>query len=191
MVFTDGTLKLPAYCDFSQALASLDLPISCSELHGVLCGYLAADNQNAGDLYLRALLAHRESTDTQIAAIALSNVYNISQQQLSQLGFDFQLMLPADDTDLAAYARAFSEWCEGFTQGLTVAGINFDSLPNVTTREAIQHVTEFAQLDYDAVRVGDEDERALSEVIEYTRMAVLSIHADICAQHDGRPNTQH
>ncbi|MBP6918457.1 MAG: UPF0149 family protein [Legionellaceae bacterium] len=191
MVFSDGYIKLPSYFDFSQAISDLNLPISCSELHGVLCGYLAADGQRAGESYLRALLAQRESNDTRQATLALFDVFSISQQQLSQLGFEFELMLPNDDAALSTRAQAFSEWCEGFTQGLTVTGVNFDKLQNEEAQEAIQHITEFAQLDYAALRVNEEDERALLEVIEYTRMAVLSIHADMQAQHNSGTSTQH
>ena len=191
MVFSDGYVRLPPYFDFSQAISDLNLPISCSELHGVLCGYLAADGQRAGESYLRALLAQRESNDARQATLALFDVFSISQQQLSQLGFEFELMLPNDDAALSSRAQAFSDWCEGFTQGLTVTGVNFDKLQNEETQEAIQHITEFAQLDYAALHVNEEDERALLEVIEYTRMAVLSIHADMRAQHNSGTSTQH
>ena len=178
MVLSDDVMKLPAYFDFSHAISGLSLPISCSELHGVLCGYLAANGQRQGESYLRALLAKRGG-DTREAALALFDLFTISQQQLSQLGFEFQLMLPDDAAELNVRAQAFSEWCEGFTQGLTVSGVDFNLLGNEETQDAIQHIGEFAQLDHAALRVNEEDERALLEVIEYTRMAVLSIHADM------------
>ncbi len=179
MVLSDGFVKLPTYLDFSRAIANLRLPISCSELHGVLCGYLVANGQKGGEAYLRALLAKRKSEETRQAALALFDVFTISQQQLAQLGFEFELMLPEDNESLSVRAQAFSEWCEGFAQGLTVSGLDFNKLQNEETQEAIQHITEFAQLDYDELHVNEEDERALLEVIEYTRIAVLSIHADM------------
>ena len=49
-----------------------------------------------------------------------------------------------------------------------------------------------AQLDYTALRVSEEDERALLEVTEYTRMAVLSLQADLQARPDrGKQSTTH
>ena len=40
--------------------------------------------------------------------------------------------------------------------------------------------------------MNEEDERALSDVIEYTRMAVLSIHADLqTEQTKGDQGTKH
>lgn len=183
MVLSDGVMILPDYHSFSQAIASLQLPISCAELHGVLCGYLAAGGMRQGESYLQSILSQQHSKQTRAAATALFDVLTISQHQLSNLGFDFELLLPADDLSLATRARAFSEWCEGFTQGLTVAGFDFNKLDTDDAQEAVQHITEFAQLDYEALQVNEEDERALTEVIEYTRMAVLAIHAETLIQH--------
>lgn len=184
MVLNDGVMKLPDYLHFSQALAPLNLPISCSELHGVLCGYLAASGAREGESYLRAVLAKRDAGEIRQAKLALFDVYAISQQQLSNLGFEFELMLPNDDVFLATRAQAFSEWCEGFIQGVTVVGRDHPQLQTEEVQEMLQHLSEFAQLDYEALRVSDEDERALIEVIEYTRMAVLSIHAEIQTPQD-------
>lgn len=177
MALPDGPMKLPDYYTFSTRISILDLPISSAELHGVLCGYLAAGGDQKGELYLRALLANR-TPETRPAATALFDILAISQHQMSNLEFDFELLLPDDSADLVTRAQAFSEWCEGFTQGLTVVGLDFDALKTEDTQEAVEHLTEFAQLDYEALRVDEEDERALTEVIEYTRMAVLSIHAE-------------
>lgn len=182
MVLADHGTTLPTYHDFSQAIASLNLPISCSELHGVLCGYLVSGRYREGESYLRALLAKRDAKTTRAATVALFDVLTISQQQLKQFGFDFEMMLPTDEAPLTIRAQAFSEWCEGFTQGLTVAGVDFSQLQNEEAQDAIQHITEFAQLDYASLHVSEEDERALLEVTEYTRMAVLSLQADLQAQ---------
>lgn len=183
MTVSDGVMTLPDYHSFSQAIASLQLPISCAELHGVLCGYLAAGEARQGEAYLQSILSKQHSEQTRAAAMALFDVLTISQHQLSNLGFDFELLLPEDDLSLAERARAFSEWCEGFTQGLTVSGLDFNTLDVDDAQEAVEHITEFAQLDYDALRVNEEDERALTEVIEYTRMAVLAIHAETQTHH--------
>lgn len=189
---SDSHTQLPSYLDFSYAIAVLCLPISCAELHGVLCGYLVSGRQREAESYLRALLSKRELKKTRTAALALFDVFAISQQQLTELGFVFELMLPNDDESLASRAQAFSEWCEGFTQGLTVSGVDVDKLHNEEAQEAIQHITEFAQLDYTALRVSEEDERALLEVTEYTRMAVLSLQADLQARPDrGKQSTTH
>lgn len=172
-------MQLPNYRTFIDSISVLALPISGSELHGVMCGYLAAGANREGEGYMRALFINRSEESAREAARALFGVYAVSQQQITNFGFEFQLMLPDDDESLYDRARAFSEWCEGFSQGITISGIDFDALKSEEAQEGIQHITEFANLDYDALEVNEEDERALMEVIEYTRMAMLHIYTDI------------
>lgn len=173
------TIQLPSYEVFSEGISVLDLPISGSELHGVMCGYLVAGEQHQGERYLHALMLKKPKKMIREAARVLFDVFAVTEQQLNQFGFELQLLLPHDDASLYERARAFSEWCEGFSQGMTVAGVNFTSLKSEEAQEAMQHITEFANLDYEEVDVTEEDERALMEVIEYTRMAILHLCSDI------------
>ncbi len=191
MSSTAAAMQLPNYRTFIDSISVLDLPISGSELHGVMCGYLAAGATREGEGYLRALMLNRTEESDREAARALFGVYTVSQQQIAHFGFEFQLMLPDDNESLYDRACAFSEWCEGFSQGITIAGIDFDALTSDEAQEAIQHMTEFADLDYDALDVNEEDEHALMEVVEYTRMAILYIYTDIQADKLGGTETAH
>ncbi|MFC3908276.1 UPF0149 family protein [Legionella dresdenensis] len=175
---------LPPYNTFSENIATLALPISSSELHGIMCGYLCAGAYNQGESYLQALISMttRQKDDmVRAAAMAMFGVYTLSQQQLIALDFDFQLMLPDDEETLAARARAFSEWCDGFTQGLAMAGITHEHFEDEESQDALQHLIEFAQLDYENLDVSEEDEKALVEVSEYARMAILRLCNDLQA----------
>lgn len=171
--------NFPFYQEFVSNLAVLALPISCSELHGTLCGYLCAGAYHAGELYLRALILKDKNEAVRMAARALFEIYSISKQQISSLDFSFELLLPPEDSSLLERARAFSEWCEGFTQGLTLAGVSSDSLIDDEAQEALHHFREFAELDYGQLRIGEEDEKALVDVYEYARMAVLRLSSDL------------
>ncbi|WP_028372470.1 UPF0149 family protein [Legionella lansingensis] len=173
-------LHLPSYQTFMDNISILSLPISGSELHGVMCGYICAGASTAGEDYLRALIVKKKKDDaTRAAALAMFDVFSISQQQLANFDFEFQLLLPDEEESLATRAQAFSEWCEGFTQGMTLAGISYEQLQEEESQEALQHMLEFAQLDYESLEVGEEDEKALTEVSEYARMAVLRIYGDL------------
>lgn len=181
--FTMSNIKnpttLPSYLHFKDSISILSLPISCSELHGVLCGYLCAGAVTEGETYLRALLNHKRNEAIRHAARILFEVYTISQQQISQFNFEFQLMLPDDEAPLIVRAQAFSEWCEGFTQAMTLSGVSYKHLEDEETRDALLHLTEFAQLDYESLHVDENDEKALVEVSEYARMAILRLHGDL------------
>ncbi|AHE65676.1 UPF0149 family protein [Legionella oakridgensis] len=183
MTGLNTSLRLPDYQTFIDSVAMLAVPFSGSELHGIMCGYLCAGATGSGEAYLRALTINQNDAQKRMAMLALFDAYAASQQQITGFDFEFQLMLPNDDESLMARAQAFSEWCEGFTQGLTMAGVDFNQFQEEEVQEAAQHLVEFAQLDYEALQVNEEDERALMEVSEYARMAVLRIYHDL--QHQG------
>jgi yecA family protein len=179
MELNQMSLHLPAYQEFLNSIAELALPISASELHGVMCGYLCAGAIAKGETYLQALMNHKSKANQREAFLALFGVFTISHQQMTNFNFDFELLLPGEQESLIDRAQAFSEWCEGFTQGITLAGISSDQLEEDEAKEAMQHLMEFAQLDYESLEIDEADEKALMEVSEYTRMAVLRIHQDI------------
>ena len=183
-------LQLPHYHDFIDAIAMLALPISGSELHGVMCGYLCAGAIREGETYLRGLMGNKTDQRLRGVALALFGVFAVSQQQLQNFDFEFQLLLPDDDAPLPERAQAFSEWCEGFTQGVTLAGVGYEQLEDDEAQEALEHMTEFAQLDYHALNIDEGNERALVDVTEYARMAVLRIHGDLLASN-GQTETAH
>ncbi|KTD45920.1 hypothetical protein Lrub_2717 [Legionella rubrilucens] len=184
---------LPDYQAFTETIAVLALPISSSELHGMMCGYLCAGASQQGESYLRALAVNsRKDEATRVAAMAMFSVYALSEQQINTLDFEFQLLLPDDHEPLLTRAQAFSEWCEGFTQGMTLAGVGFEQFTEEDSQDTLQHITEFAELDYQSLDVDEEDEKALMEVSEYTRMAVLRLYSDLQEGHDkDNPDAAH
>ena len=193
MSTSNAPLHLPDYHTFLESIAILGLPISGSELHGVMCGYLCAGANNEGEAYLRALMSNKKDAGLRGAALALFGLYAVSQQQIAGFNFEFQLLLPDDQDPLVDRAQAFSEWCEGFLQGITMAGVSYDDLEEDDAQEALQHLTEFAQLDYHTLQIDEEDEHALMEVSEYARMAVLHVFLDLQASNlkKGSSETAH
>lgn len=181
---------LPDYQNFSHTISALELPFSGSELHGMMCGYLCAGAASEGDAYLRALTSSKKDKSTRAAALAIFEVYTISQQQLGNFDFGFELLLPDENEPLIDRAQAFSEWCEGFTQSMAIAGISVEQFQEEESQEALHHLQEFAQLDYESLEVEEEDEKALMEVSEYARMAVLRLYGDLKASNSGHGSTK-
>lgn len=173
-------LSLPDYDGFVDTLAFLNLPITASTLHGMMCGYLCAGADEQGEAYLRALLNHKKDAQSRQALLAMFEVFSVSQQQINNFDFEFQMLLPDDDESLTVRAYAFSEWCDGFTQAMSLSGVSIDHFYEEEAQDAMQHLLEFAELDCDALDMDDdEDERALMEVSEYARMAVIRLHGDL------------
>lgn len=174
-----NSLELPCYETFANVIAPLGLALSSSELHGVMCGYLSAGASKDGEIYLRALMANRKDGVTRAATLALFNLYAVTEQQITHQGFVFELFLPDENEDLTIRAKAFSQWCEGYTHGITMAGVDYHQFDDEETQESLQHISEFAELDYQSIEVDSEDEKSLMEVYEYTRVAVLHIFNDL------------
>ncbi|MGL5741851.1 MAG: UPF0149 family protein [Legionella sp.] len=172
-------LHLPNYEEFAETITILSLQVSASLLHGMMCGYLCAGADEQGEAYIRALLNNKKDETSRNAVLAMFAVFSISQQQITSFDFEFEMLLPSDQESLLIRAQAFSEWCEGFTQALTLTGIGVAQLYEEEAQDALQHLIEFAELDCDTLDVDEEDERALMEVSEYARMAVLRLHNDL------------
>ncbi len=169
--------RLPPYSTVAATIDSLELAVSTSELHGLFCGYLCAGNDSKGESYIQALRNKKDKAHKE-AILLLFSLYSISQQQIQHFDFAFELLIPNDEESPINRAQCFSEWCEGFTQGLALAGIGKDDLHDEEAQEALFHIREFAKLDYDAISIGEDDERSLMEVIEYTRMAVIRLYSE-------------
>jgi len=171
---------LPEYEGFLIAISSLALPFSASKLHGILCAYLVAGATDTATSFLSAIsMSPQHCQKERTTTLALFNLLSLTQQQLLNIGLGFQLLLPSDEQPLAYRAQAFSEWCEGFTETLNASSIHPKQLASSESREALEHIAEFAELNYQILHVNEEDEQALMEVCEYTRIAVLHLHSDL------------
>lgn len=173
------SLIMPKYDVYAHTIQILALPISGSGLQGIMCGYLCAGLGSVCESYLHALVPNAQDEEKRAAMVILFDVFAVTQQQITYTNFDLSLLLPEDDVSLVERAKAFSEWCEGFIQGLTVANINLKALDDEELQESIQHITDFSSLDYALLDVEEEDERAFMEITEYTRMAVLRIYHEL------------
>ncbi|MFA6302748.1 MAG: UPF0149 family protein [Legionella sp.] len=179
-------LHLPSHDEFVESIAVLTLHISASELHGTMCGYLCAVAYDQGEAYLRALLNNKKDKASRNALVSLFSVYSVSQQQITNFDFAFEMMLPDENSSLFDRAEAFTGWCEGFVQGLNLSGVDADQFYEEDAQEALLHISEFSQLDCESLDIGEEDEKAFMEICEYTRMAVLRLHGDLVAQERDR-----
>ena len=116
-----------------------------------------------------------------MASMLIFDMLSASQHQIQNFDFEFQMFLPDEHESIVERAQSFSEWCEGFMQGLDINGIHDDNFEDEEARETLYHIQEFSELDFDDLKSGEEEEKALMEVTEYTRMAVLRLFGEIQA----------
>ncbi len=86
----ESTMYSLNYNEFNDSIAVLSLPLSASELHGMMCGYLCAGADSQGETYLRALLNNKKDSESKSALLAMFKVFTISQQQINALDFEFK-----------------------------------------------------------------------------------------------------
>ena len=150
--------------------------IGPSELHGFICGLLAAgarpdkkrwQKEVAEFLDLDALPADL-SRDSLVLA-------EQSQRDLSDKNLSFQPLLSNSD-ELAERGQTLCLWCEGFLHGFGIGKYTGELPP--TSSEALKDFAEIAQLDATSLENGAEQERELFEVLEYVRMAAMNIFVE-------------
>lgn len=173
---------LPGWPEVAAAADRLSLASSPAELHGALCGWLAAGGGSVADWLARVMADAALPAPT--AGDALDQLRLASAAQLEDPAFGFQLLLPDADT-AAERAQALFAWCRAFLGGF---GLALDGkLLSEDGQEALRDLASLGAADVDENDDGS-DEDALAEIEEYLRMAVLLLHADCAmgAQHRQR-----
>ncbi len=172
-------IELPDWAEVEQAADRLHLASSPAELHGALCGWLAAGGGDAAGWL--ALVMADPALPTPVAGDVLDRLRAASVSQLGDPSFGFQLLLP-DGERAIKRADALFAWCRSFLGGFGLA-VGGKSL----TEDGQEALRDLANLGAAQIDEADDasDEDALAEIEEYLRMAVLLLHADcvLGAQH--------
>lgn len=184
MPYNHISFKLPDYEKFANTIKPLSLDLTPSELHGVMSGYICAGATSKGEQYLRTLVQGKKDEAEKKGVLEIFDLYTITQHQIINFDPELQLLLPEDKADLKERAKSFSEWCNGFMDGLTMAGINLHTLEEQDAQNALLHISQFSDLNYEDLSSDEDDEKALMEVSEYTRMAILHLHNIITSDDD-------
>lgn len=167
--------ELPAVNDILKASQSLGLGASPAELHGGLCGWLAAGGADLpawpGQVLADASLPVPEPGSV-LDQLRLATV-----AQLEDRDFAFELVLADTAAPLQARTDALFEWCRAFLGGFGLASGKRPALSE-EGEEALQDLAKLAQASSDEFDAGEEDEDALAEIEEFVRVAALLLHGD-------------
>ena len=177
---------LPSHDAVTNELAQLQLGVDASELHGSLCGFLAAGGELTRSDWLKRLEIEPDPVD--LGDGALDALYLASRAQLGDPDLGFELLLPEDERPLDERAEALLGWCRGFLGGFGLVGRSTRPL-SAEAREALEDLGKIAasNLSYDDP---ESDENALVEVGEFVRVATLLLHGDAQADDDA-PRSVH
>jgi uncharacterized protein len=164
------------HAELASALKTLHLGVGASDLHGSLTGYLCAGGSAGIEDWPAALEIEPEARTTPHHD-ALRRLFRDCRAQLDDPDLGFEPLLPAQDAPVERRAEALVDWCRGFLGGVGLAGSAMRIL-SADANEVLADIGRIAasRFDYDDE---NEDETALSEVLEFVRVGVLLLHAEM------------
>ena len=164
-----------AYNACNAIIVQSDAELSAAEAHGMATGMLCANEQTESTVWLTELLHNSSSVMDEKNKNLLVRLFEETRRLLVSDEFEFDLLLPDDDTSLSEQVEALKSWCRGFLFGVGSAA-STSNWPK-DAREILKDITEFTKVDTSAE--GEEDERALVEITEYLRSAVLLLRDEL------------
>ncbi|MGD8207436.1 MAG: YecA family protein [Thiohalocapsa sp.] len=176
------------YDDLDRLLAASALSPSASEAHGLYCALLAADVPAALQRWLSELLPETETgRDPQAdrCRSLLGDLASATREQIAGPALGFDLLLPPEDRSLRERASALHEWTRGFLFGLGLAGVEAVAL-SPASRDALDDLLEITHMDLDDLDEDEANEQALTEVVEFVRVAALLLYEDATASAPAR-----
>lgn len=171
--------KLPNYVALERALGHADVTPSSAEIHGVCCGMLVVNQAASQDTWLAEVLdGDPRDFYVQEARTLLRELFTSTRLQLNDAEMGFDLFLPEDD-ELPDRLEAIQEWCQGFSYGLTLAGVkDMRKLPADSREWALDVVNIGSSGEFD-LNDEEESENALAEITEYLRVGVLMMNEEM------------
>lgn len=170
------------YEDYQQMIGGGGAEFSVAEGHGIMTGMLCIDESISFDRWQneiqRSQILNRRF-DGQALKYMVS-LFDRTGEMFAAGGFEFSPCLPDDESQVAERADALSKWCQGFLYGLGHANVKM-SWPG-ECNEIINDLIAISRLDPDSD--DGDDEISLVELIEYVRVAVELIRADLQVMYD-------
>ena len=166
--------------ELSRILSDARCATRAAECHGFLCGYICISNDITEEAFRSCLLA--DVFDEEVSVPCLDSIKALATDvyvQISSTDFTLQLLLPGDDRPLQERGASFIQWCEGFLSGLGAAGVVRFYTLSEECRELLDDLYKICRLDPDDMsESGEEEETALTELIEYVRIGTILMHEE-------------
>lgn len=179
---------LPPHDDLDIALEDLGAALGAAEVHGLLTG-LACAGVRLPMAGLREWL--EEELDVALDEPTFRELRTLDatlRRQLDDDDLGFELMLPDDDRPLAERVEAMANWCVGFLAGFgTGSGDREDDDLPPDVRDLLGSIGEISRAEADDGE-DEESEREYAELVEYLRVAALTVFLELVEPRDGGPS---
>lgn len=167
-----------SYQDWSDFLLRVGAICSPAELHGVLCGVQCRGPEPEWKHQVRTFMDLLDDDHQSTVDAALEAQFDLISGALMDGQYGLQLLLPEAELPLADRAAALALWCQGFLLGFGEGGAELLARLDEDTREAVADLAQIAQLEDSGDDV-EEREQDLLELVEYVRMTLFSIVAQL------------
>jgi uncharacterized protein len=166
--------------DLTRALTDASAELDAAEVHGLLSALACIP----GDSRIAVLLGEVFGPAVSEPSVApcravLGEVWDATHRALADTDFEFEPLLPDDETSLADRTRALGEWCAGYLAGLGLGGVRmFEQDFSPEAGEFMRDLQEMSRIEPDP-DVDDETESAYVELVEYVRVGVMLLGEEL------------
>jgi yecA family protein len=177
----EKNLILPGFSDIEKALEKINAESSAAETHGLLSSLFCCGAKLRQEAWVDSMLFVRSEPGDIILTEAkknLAQLYDVTSNCFEDADYEFQLLLPDDEVEFSLRVTALAEWCQGFVTGLNLQGVSVESSnAGGDIKEALEDLLKMSCLRYEEEDLSDEEsESAYSELVEYARVAVMTIY---------------
>ena len=166
-----------------------------SELHGGLCGRLAAGARLSQQQWFEVVCEHlgvapetleqAEELPAELPGF-MADAYQHTLGQLRATDMAFQPLLPEDDYAFDQRLQALAAWVRGFLEGMALAaGEKLGQAPD-EIRELIEDMVAISQVE-DADEGDEAAEVQLNDISEYVRLGVISVFTEFNPPEQASP----
>lgn len=171
------------FAEVVRVLEGFGSSVPAAEAHGCLVGALCTVAHYPIERWLEEIIPDLQSAAEEDGSQALRLLYADTLNALRGEDMEFEVLLPDDDSPLAARAGGLAQWCQGFLYGFgtgTVADADQrDELPG-NVNEILNDFTQICRASLELDEQGSEsEEEAYAEVVEYVRVGVQLIHDEL------------
>lgn len=175
-----------------HALFVAGLVVSPVTLQGGLCGKLGG-GQILSDEALFAFLSDLTEVPVSSLVAVQDMVHKLYLDTLAQVQEQqglVALLLPDDDEPLSARIEALSDWCRSYLSGLGQSGLSGDTALAADVSEAMRDLAAIALADPES-RIDEDGEANYAELVEFVRVAISLIYAELTHMQSAPGETRH
>lgn len=154
-----------------------DGALNAAEAHGIATGMLCVDLRCEATAWLHEVLRDADSIESETRELLVA-LFESTRRLLQDIDFQFDLLLPDEESSLQQQAETLRDWCQGFLFGIGYSHSSGD-WPG-ECGEILQDIVEISRLNTQAE--DEEDENALMQLHEFLRTAVLLMQHEFTNQ---------